>query len=65
MKNSIKRTARIGGILYFINIILGFFAIGYVPAVIVVSGDAAATAHNILAHELFYRFDLAAISSYS
>jgi len=60
MKNSIKRTARIGGILYLINIVLGVFAIGYVPALIIVSGDASATAHNILSHELFYRLGLTA-----
>jgi len=57
---SIKTTARIGGILYLINIVLGIFAIGYAPSVIVVAGDATATAHNILTHELFYRFGLAA-----
>jgi Domain of unknown function (DUF4386) len=58
MRNSIKKTARIGGLLYLINIILGFFAIGYVPGVIVVSGDAAATTNNIVVHEQLYRFGL-------
>jgi len=43
-----------------INILCGFFAIGYVPAAIVVSGDAAATARNILAHESLYRLGIAA-----
>ncbi|MDB5223659.1 MAG: hypothetical protein JWN83_2326 [Chitinophagaceae bacterium] len=60
MKNSIKTTARTGGILYLINIVLGFFAIGYVPGIIIVSGNPAATAHNILLHEQFYRLGLAA-----
>ena len=50
--------ARIAGGLYLIVIVGGFFAIGYVPAALVVPGDAAATAHNILAHELLYRFGL-------
>ena len=58
--NSIKTIARIGGLLYLINIVLGFFSIGYVPGVIVVSGDAAATAHNIIIHEQFYRIGLVA-----
>ena len=55
-----RRLARIAGGLYLINIVAGAFAIGYVPAAIVVPGNAAATAHNILAHELLYRLGLAA-----
>jgi Domain of unknown function (DUF4386) len=54
-----RRLARIAGALYLINILGGAFAIGFVPAVLVVSGDAAATAHNIQAHALLYRFGLA------
>ena len=54
-----RRLARIAGGLYLINIVAGGFAIGYVPAAIVVPGNAAATAHNILAHELLYRLGLA------
>jgi hypothetical protein len=49
------RLARMAGGLYLINIVLGFFAIGYIPAAIFVTGDAAATAHNIQTHELLYR----------
>ena len=52
--------ARIAGGLYLIIIVGGFFAIGYVPAALVVPGDAAATAHNILAHELLYRLGFVA-----
>ena len=55
-----RRLARIAGGLYLINIIGGFFAIGYVPAALIVPGDAAATAHNILTHELLYRSGLVA-----
>jgi hypothetical protein len=54
-----RHLARIAGGLYLIIIMGGFFAIGYVPATLIVPGDAAATAHNILAHELLYRSDLA------
>jgi hypothetical protein len=50
--------ARIAGGLYLIIIVGGAFAIGYVPAVLFVPGDAAATAHNVLAHELLYRLGL-------
>ena len=41
--------ARIGGALYLAIIILGAFAEGFVANKLVVTGDAAATAHNILA----------------
>jgi hypothetical protein len=52
--------ARIAGGLYLINIVGGAFAIGFVPAMVVVAGDAAATAHNIQSHELLYRSGLVA-----
>lgn len=55
-----RQLARIAGGLYLINIVGGAFATGYVPAVIVVPGDAATTAQNILAHELLYRLGLLA-----
>src|ERR671932_1907770 len=55
-----RQLARIAGALYLINILGGAFAIGFVPATLVVSGDPAATAHNIQAHELLYRLGLAA-----
>jgi hypothetical protein len=55
-----RHLARIAGGLYLIIIVGGFFAIGYVPAALVVPGDAAVTAHNIQAHELLYRLGLAA-----
>jgi Domain of unknown function (DUF4386) len=55
-----RQLARIAGVLYLINVIVGAFAIGYVPAAIVVPGDAAATARNILTHELLYRAGLVA-----
>lgn len=62
MKTSIKTTARIGGWLYLINIALGFFAIGYVPGLLIVTGDPAATSRNVLTHEPLYRWGLAAHS---
>jgi hypothetical protein len=55
-----RQLARIAGALYLINIVPGGFAIGIVPAMLVVSGDAAATAHNIQTHELLYRLGLVA-----
>src|ERR671928_245890 len=55
-----RRLARIAGALYLINIVLGAFAIGIVPAIIAVGPDAAATAHSIRTHELLYRLGLTA-----
>ncbi len=55
-----RHLARIVGGLYLIIIVGGFFAIGFVSAALVVPGDAAATAHNILMHELLYRLGLVA-----
>jgi hypothetical protein len=55
-----RRLARIAGALYLINILGGAFAIGFVRTTLIVSGDVAATAHNILANELLYRLGLVA-----
>lgn len=54
-----RQLARTAGSLSVVNIFVGFFALGYVPSVIAVTGNAAATVHNIQAHELLYRFGLA------
>jgi hypothetical protein len=55
-----RQLARTAGGLYLINILGGFFAIGLVPGLLMVSGDAAATAHNIQANELLYRSGIVA-----
>jgi hypothetical protein len=55
-----RQLARMAGALYLINIVGGAFAITIVPAMLLVAGNAAATAHNIQTHELLYRSGLAA-----
>ena len=55
-----RQLARIAGGLYLINILGGAFAIGIVPAMLIVSGDASATALNIRSHDLLYRSGLVA-----
>lgn len=55
-----RQLARIAGGLYLLNIVAGFFAIGFVPATLIVAGNVAATVHNIQANELLYRLGLAA-----
>lgn len=52
--------ARIAGGLYLIIIVGGIFAEVFVRGRLVVHGDAAATAHNIVTHELLYRLGFAA-----
>jgi Domain of unknown function (DUF4386) len=47
-----RQLAPLAGGLYLINIVGGAFAIGFVRSTLVVSGDPAATAYNIQAHEL-------------
>lgn len=52
--------ARIAGLLYLIIIVAGIFAEIFVRGQLVVANDAAATAHNIVTHELQYRLGFAA-----
>ena len=52
-----RRMARMAGGLYLINIVLGAFAIGIVPLLLLVP-DPASTANNIQTHEFLYRAGL-------
>ncbi len=52
--------ARIGGALYLIIIIVGLFGEAFVRDRLIVSGNAAATAANIMSHESLWRFHIAA-----
>ena len=56
--NSTKKTARIAGVLYLVNGVTGFFGIVYVPGKLIVSGNGAATAKNILASERLFRLGI-------
>ncbi len=46
-------------ILYPIWFVVGLFSVMYVPATLIVSGDAATTASNIMANELLWRMGIA------
>lgn len=50
--------ARLTGLLYLLLLPLGIFGTIYVPSVLVVPGEAAATANNILASESLYRLGI-------
>ncbi len=53
--NSLKRTARVSGLLYLVLAITGAYGILYVPSQLIVENDAAQTAANILDREFFFR----------
>src|SRR5688572_16145600 len=54
---SAKTTARTAGLLYLVVAVTGGFSMLYVPSLIV-PGDAAATANNLLAHESLFRLGI-------
>jgi hypothetical protein len=51
--------ARIGGALYLVIIVLGAFAEGFVANKLIAPGDAATTAHNIMAAPALWQFSVA------
>jgi hypothetical protein len=55
-----KNTGRLAGILYLLMAIPAPFSLIYVPAVVIVKGNAAATAHNLVAHETLFRLGIVA-----
>lgn len=60
LKLSPQIYARIGGVLYLIIILGGVFAVIFVRGKLIVSGDAMATANNIMASQLMWRIGIAA-----
>jgi Domain of unknown function (DUF4386) len=60
--NSIKNTARLAGVLYLLIAVLAPFSILYIPSMLIVPGDAATTASNILASEGLFRLGIVADS---
>jgi len=54
-----NRDARVAGLLYALAIVIGLFTLMYLPDRLITPGDASATAHGILTHELFLRLAMA------
>jgi hypothetical protein len=57
--SSTRNLGRFAGLLYVLTSIPGFFAIEYVPGKVMVHGNAAATANNIVAYETLFRLGIA------
>ena len=55
---SLSKNARVAGALYIFFSVFGFVRLLYVPTKLVVAGNAAATASNIVAHESLFRFGI-------
>jgi hypothetical protein len=53
--SSLKKTARLAGLLYLIWVITGIYGIFYVSPQIIVQGDVVTTAKNMLANEFLFR----------
>jgi hypothetical protein len=52
---NVQRSARLAGLLFLISMVAGGIGEAYVPAQLIVSGDAAATVANIASHNFLYR----------
>lgn len=56
--NSIKKTARVAGFLYLLSAPFAIFGLMYIPANLIVPGDTATTANNIMASESLFRLSI-------
>jgi len=55
---SLSRNARIAGLIYLLLPLFGPIRLIYIPNFLFVTGDAAATAANIVDHEFLFRFGI-------
>ena len=55
---SLSKSARVAGLLYILSSLFGIIRLVYIPSRLFVSENATATADNILAHELLFRFGI-------
>jgi hypothetical protein len=55
---TLSKDARIAGLLYIVGSLFGIVRLLYIPSVLFVQGNAAATASNIEAHQMLFRFGI-------
>jgi hypothetical protein len=55
---SISKNARVAGLLYILASLVGVVRLLYIPNTLIVHGQAAATASNMLAHEWLFRWGI-------
>ena len=53
--SSLKKTARLAGLLYLLLVITGVYGIMYIPSRIIVAGDSVSTANNMISNEVLFR----------
>ena len=58
--HSIKKKARVAGLIYLSLVLTAPFSLIYVPRTLIVRGDATATANNIRASEMLFRAGIVA-----
>ena len=56
--SSLSEKARVAGLLYILASAVGYVRLIYIDNALIVSGNAAATAHNIAAHESLFRWGI-------
>jgi hypothetical protein len=55
---TLSKNTRIAGLIYILASAVGIVRLGYVPSVLFVHGNAAATASNLVAHESLFRWGM-------
>ena len=55
---AISKNARVAGLLYILASVVGLVRLLYIPKVLLVYGNATATANNVAAHESLFRLGI-------
>ena len=54
----LSKNARVAGLLYILASVVGVVRLLYIPTILIVHGNATATANNIVAHESLFRLGI-------